>query len=110
MKAGKRRHLVTIQKPTASRNSFGEVSNTWSTHAQVYASIAPAHSSEQFATAQTQTSITHTIGVEYSTQTSGVTSAYRIKFGARIFHIDGPPRNVDERDREIVFECVEETT
>lgn len=104
MRAGKLRHLVTIQSRTEGTNSFNEPRPVWKDFATVYASIEPLSGREFFAAQQAQSDITHRVRMRY---VAGVTAKHRIVFGDRVFDIAAPPRNVDERNIELELQCVE---
>jgi len=46
----------------------------------------------------------HRITIRYRT---GVTAKCRILLGTRVFRITAPPRDTDERHRELVIDCSE---
>ena len=97
MRIGPLRHRVTIQQVTESRTTTGAVTESWSTFATVWADISPGHTREYAAAKTINAELTHEIRIRYL---EGVTPKMRILFGARVFNID-PPRNFDERNREL---------
>lgn len=97
MRAGRLRHWVTIQNPEKTRNQVGEPVTIWTELATVPAAVEPVSSKEQFAAKQFLPEITHRIKIRYL---SGVSHKSRIVFNGRIFELD-PPRNADERNREL---------
>jgi len=107
VEAGKRRHRVTLQSPAGSRDAVGERVTTWTNVATVWASIEPLGTREQFAAAQAQASTTHKLNIAYGSEIAAIDSAWRVLFGSRVFVLDGPPRNIDERNREIELLCTE---
>ena len=105
MRAGRLRHSVTIQEPTAGTpNAYGETVDTWSTVAVVRARIVPQNSREFFAAAQVRGEMTHLVEIRYR---SDVTNQMRLKYGTRYLHIDGII-DTDERNRQLFLACVEE--
>ena len=106
MHAGKLRHRVVIQKANDGAAVFNG-SKTWVTYATVWAEIKPARGTEYVdaGTNKTESDITHTIKMRYI---RGITPDMRISYGGRIFKIE-VPRDIDERNREIIIQAKEET-
>lgn len=105
MRAGKLDKLVTIETPTRVRGAAGGYTTTWSTHATAWASINPIRSREYFATQQEQGEVTHRIIIRYI---SGVTYEMRVAYDGRLFYLQGPPRNIGEKDRQLELMVTEE--
>ena len=97
MQAGKLRHVIKIQAPETGRNAVGETVTQWVDFAVVPASIEPISSTEQFTAQQFLPEITHKIRIRYM---PGISHKYRILYNGRVFEI-APPRNIDERNREL---------
>jgi len=95
MRAGQLRHRITIQSVGSSYDDYGDLSNSWSTLATVWASISPISGKEERIADQMQGVETHSIKIRYR---SGVTAQNRILFGSRTFEImsvkDWNERNV----------------
>jgi len=101
MRAGKLRHVVTIQQPIKTNNAINEAVIDWQVFARdIRANLLPLGSKEFFAQDKEKSSITHKLFIRYI---EGVTNQMRIIMGARIFEIVAPPINVDEMDRELVI-------
>ena len=108
MRAGRLRHRITLQSPSGSQDALGERTTTWTDAcAPVWAAIEPLRASEVFAAAQNQASTTHRIQIRYDSSNSEIDSSWRVKFGDRIFTIDGPPRNFNEKNRTLELLCTE---
>lgn len=107
--AGELRHRVELQKPNpqSSRDEKGQRITTFDTMATVWAKVAPLQGREQFIAAQMQASTTHIVTVRHSSITDQMTSAWRVKWGERVFVLDGPPRNIDEADVRVEIFCTE---
>ena len=103
MNAGRLRHRIEIQRATEGRNQHGGVEEDWQPIATRWAAIQPFRARELFAAQQVQSQVTHRIWMRYF---EGLQSTDRIKFGQRIFNIDGI-RNIDERNRELEVFCME---
>jgi SPP1 family predicted phage head-tail adaptor len=108
MRAGRLRHRVVLQSPKGSQDSIGERTTTWTTVASSWpAAIEPLKVSEQFAAAQNHGSTTHRIHIRYDSSIAAMDGSWRVMFGARIFTLDGPPRNFDEKNTTLELLCTE---
>jgi len=100
---GELRHIVTIQVASVTPGSYGSGEKTWGTFAQVWAAMWPQKSQEVVVNDRIEIS-THTlIKIRYL---AGVLAGMRVLLGARVFDIVGI-RNIDELNREIYLDCVE---
>lgn len=84
MRAGRLRHRVTIETPGGTSSAFGEVAQTWSTLATVWAAVEPTTSRERVENEQTKTFTTHRVQIRYR---ANVTTAERVQFGSRTLNI-----------------------
>ena len=107
MRAGRLRHSIEIQSPTGDQNTVGERVTNWSTVDTVRADIEPISVAEQLAAAQRQDSTSHKIRIRWHSSLAAMDASWRVKYGTRIFTIDGPPMNIRERNREVVLMCTE---
>jgi len=108
MKAGSLNHLISLQSPKGSRDSVGERLTSWDTVAfNVPAKIEPISGREEFLAAQRQATTSHTISLRFNPKWSKMDSTWRVLYGARVFTIDAPPRNVGEANCELVLTCTE---
>jgi SPP1 family predicted phage head-tail adaptor len=103
---GKLRHRITIQQESETSDSMGGNTIMWNDVATVWASINPLSGKEYYDAEQVQSEVSHKIRIRYR---SGITSDMRIDFKGRIFKIVSPPINWEERDREMMLMCREET-
>ena len=103
MGSGAYRHRITIQSVTETADSFGAMTETWGTFAQVWASIEPLSGRELLQAQQIQADVTHRVRFRFL---AGVTAKMRGLYGTRYFNILSII-NTDERDREIVLMCKE---
>lgn len=102
---GLRRHRVDVQKPTAgSQNAYNETADTFSTQCRRFAQVLPRDGREVFRAQQVHTDLTHVIEIDY---VSGLTSAWRLKYGSRILNIL-EAINVEDRNRRHQLICKEE--
>jgi len=104
MRSGLLRHRVQIQESTKAADAAGTLIETWVTVHETYADIRPVRAREYVREGQVQADITHTIQIRYF---EGLSSRHRLKWGARIFGIEGPPINVMERNRTHEFAAKE---
>lgn len=105
MRAGRLRHIVSIESVSVSQDSYGSPTKTWTTlYRNVSASIEPLSGKDLFAAQQVNPEISTKIRMRYL---SGITSAHRVKYGARVFEIASPPINFQERNIELQLMCVE---
>lgn len=107
--AGELQHRVELQKPNpqSSRDEKGQRITTFDTIATVWAKVSPIQGQERFIAAQNQSTTTHNVVVRHTTVTDQMTSAWRIKWGERIFVLDSAPRNIDERGVRVEISCTE---
>lgn len=103
MRAGRLRHVITIQQATETRDSVGAIIRTWATYDTVRASIEPLNGREYFNASQVQAEVSTRIRVRYL---DGLTSKMRILFGSRIYDIKAII-NDKERNFEMTLMCVE---
>jgi SPP1 family predicted phage head-tail adaptor len=107
MRAGKLRHRVTIQQADRTTHDDGSYDITWTdcTNGHVQASIQPLTSKELWQARQVDDHSTHTVRMRYF---KGLTAHHRLLFGERVFQIEGPPLDVDERHVEFELRCRED--
>jgi SPP1 family predicted phage head-tail adaptor len=104
LRAGKLRHLATIESPTRSQATSGQPTISWSEFAETYVSISPLTGRELWNAQQIQPDITHQVEARYL---ADVTSDMRVVFNSRVFNIAEPPENVEERGILMRLLCVE---
>lgn len=102
MKAGKMRHLVTIQRQTGARDTSGNETDTWNTFATVWAHIEPYVGSAR--AGREEFTGNQMVGLDYTRfhlrYLAGLAPKDRILYGARIFDIQAV-NNRDERNFEL---------
>ena len=97
LEAGKLRHRVTIETPSATRDSVGGVLISWQSVETTWASITPLSGRELDIARQSYADVTHSITMRVPDDP--ITNKERLKFGTRIFNLY-PPLNTDERGNE----------
>jgi SPP1 family predicted phage head-tail adaptor len=106
-KAGVYRHRIDIESPNRTRNDQGEtVISSWNIERAIWARIEPFSGREYTDDRKVTTEATHRISIRYQPGL-GILADWRFSFGDRVFAIDSPPINIDERNIELVFICRE---
>lgn len=103
MNIGKLRHRISLQSITETQNSYGELVQTKSTYATVWASVEPLNGREFMDAKQINAELSHKVIIRHN---SSVTSEDVILFGSREFKIDSVI-NYEERDIYQVLMCKE---
>jgi SPP1 family predicted phage head-tail adaptor len=86
LRAGRLRHRVSIQSVGTSYDGYGDLSDSWTTDATVWASVSPTSGDEKDIASENTGIDTHTVKIRYR---AGITSQNRILFGSRVFQIQG---------------------
>ena len=98
------RHVIIFQKRTKYQNDYGEEIDEWVDVIKTRAAIYPMSGREFFAAEQVQSEITHKINIRY---VPGISSDMRILFGERVFEMDSPPINFQEKNILLQLMCKE---
>lgn len=107
MRAGKLRSRVTIQSPGQGVDDFGmPTQETWTDVITLSAEVKPITGRERWASDWTANIATVAVSIRYPKNVT-IKPNYRVLFEDRILRIDGPPINVDQRNRELVLTCEE---
>jgi SPP1 family predicted phage head-tail adaptor len=106
MSAGNRPHRIVLQSPGGVTDSVGERTTVWTDAATVYAEIRGLTAREMMAAGQRQATTSHVINFPFGANVSAVIAAWRVKYGTRIFTIEGV-LNVDEARKTIQLFCTE---
>lgn len=109
-KIGRLDKRVTIQRRSATLDSYGQELDSWTTIAQVWAQVKPLGGRERMRTVAmvVESILTHTVTVRYSDTLMPPleADAWRILYGSRILNIS-TSRDVEEDRRFIEFDCTE---
>ena len=100
---GRLRERVTIQQATESRNSLGEVTQTWSTFVERWASVEGLSGREVLLSGQQQTEVTHRVRMRY---VEGMTQQMRILWRGRVFEITSLLEHHNRTEHELL--CTED--
>ena len=103
-RSGNRRHRVALQQPTASRNEIGEVTESFSTYATVWASVmAFGNAGEEMEASSPAGSQRFRINIRYN---SDVQLTHQVVFDSRTFEINAID-NPRELNKELILRCTE---
>lgn len=104
MQAGKLRHRVQIQALSQVQDlATGEMLDTWTELATVWANVVPLRGQERFEAQQVQAELSHRVEMRYRPD---VTSKNRLLYDGRILEI-ASVADFEERHRELNLMCVE---
>lgn len=107
--AGERDKRITVQKPATTTDANGQaVISGWTDVATVWASIRPISGREKLRAGAVGSTLTHTVCVLYQSKLMPplTVSAWRVKYGTRIFNIVAA-FSPNEAREEIIFSCEE---
>ena len=105
MRAGQLRETITIQRKSPIKDGQGGERVEWVTYIVTKAAIWPLSASQVVQHSQLESEITHRVRTRYQ---RGITPDMRIVHEGRIFYIQGPPINNEERNRMLDILCREE--
>jgi SPP1 family predicted phage head-tail adaptor len=105
---GRLRHRLRLQTATETLNAHGEAVRTWSDAATVWGSLEPLRGVERFTAQQVQADVTHRCRMRHH-EAITYSAAMRVMHGGRTFHVQGPPLNLEERDRMVELLLIEAT-
>ena len=103
VRAATLRHRVSLQSAADTADGGGGAATVRSDVATLWASIEPLKGAEHPSAQQLESRLTHRVRLRHRI---GVTTAMRVKFGARIFNIRAVI-NPDERNRLLELLCEE---
>jgi head-tail adaptor len=101
----------------AAKNDHGEIDYrldaSWKPYAAgAYFAVKPLRSVERLVSEQLTGVLTHTLTTRYSSTKVLIRPSMRIRIvdagRTRIFHVSGPPVDIDERHQWLEIPCVEE--
>jgi|TARA_R100001530_G_scaffold134471_2_gene109399 SPP1 family predicted phage head-tail adaptor len=103
MRAGEKRHRITIQKPTKAQSATGEVTDSFSNFATVFASVQPLSGREAVQAEQGIAESTIRIRMRYI---NNLTVDCQIIYKGRTLEINSVI-NIDEINKEYELLCSE---
>jgi len=105
LRSGQLRHRVQIQNLTQARSSdYGDVQDTASPLAWVWASVEPLSGRERWTAQQVAPDVTHRVRMRYR---SDVTPAVQLIHNTRTLRVESAI-NLEERDEQLELLCIEE--
>lgn len=109
MKWTNRRHtLVQVKKTTFADAAGGAITETDSLVCKEWVALRPATSREIDEAHNVGEEITHKVQMRYSPVTAAITAKdHFLLLGTRTLEIASSPRNIDERNTIIEFDCKE---
>lgn len=110
MRAGLLTKRVSFQSPSDDVDKYGDPIPGWTLVRECWAAIRPMGTNERMAALQIQSGQTHVVTVRYSTALAAARGDWRIVFNGRVFQTAGQPRNPDEANAQLVFDCTEGPT
>lgn len=106
MRAAALRHRVALQSVGSTIDGYGDLSNSWTTDASVWAAIDPVSGQEKNIAGELSGVVTHKIKIRYR---ASITPQNRVTFDSRTFQVESV-RNWQERDIYLELLCKEVTT
>ena len=98
MRAGQLRHSIIIQKTTQT-NAYGKITNSWATHATIFAEVMPQTGSEYWSAKQRQEKEPIIFRIRYA---AGITEKMRVSFNSKTYDINSIV-NVSQRNIEMLL-------
>lgn len=103
MRAGKLRHLVSIERAAKTRGEYGEEVETWAELRNAWVEIKPISGSETIQGGQVDARVTHQIAMRHGE----IVNSDRINFSGRIFNLTRV-LDIHERGRELLILAIED--
>ena len=107
LQAGKFDKRVRFEQPSEVKGAFGHRTAGWALVKEAWVRIRPVGSNERLAAFQMKSGQTHVVETGYHPALAVAGGAWRIVYGARTFNIVGLPRNRDEANELLIFDCSE---
>lgn len=110
VQAGKLDKRIRFERPSEAVDKYGDPIGGWEAVATVWAAIRPMGTNERMAALQIQSGQTHVVTTRYSAALAQARGEWRIVFKGRVLQSVGQPRNPDEANVSLVFDCREGPT
>lgn len=101
---GKLNKRITFQKCRVLEDEMGQDKTAWEDFKTVWATVKPYKSSEFNFMKKLKPEVSHRIYVRFR---NDITADMRIRYHGRIFTIEGPPLDIDERHELLEIQCEE---
>jgi SPP1 family predicted phage head-tail adaptor len=97
------RTQITLQTPTTTENTRGELVPSWADLVTVYAEATPVRSRDTFAAGKEQLPVDVIFRIRWR---SGITAAHRVMWRSEPYSIHGEPVDVDGRRTTLELSCI----
>jgi SPP1 family predicted phage head-tail adaptor len=104
MRSGDLWTRVTIEQATETRDSIGQVEQTWTALYSRWADVLPLDDTESMKARAIRETASHLITLRYASE---LTTKHRITWKGRVFNIVSV-LNKDAQDRETLCKCLEQ--
>jgi SPP1 family predicted phage head-tail adaptor len=101
--AGKLGHRIELHSASETSDDYGDVLESWSSYATVWARVMPLQGRELLLAQQVNAELTHQVEIRYN---STVTTTHRVILGSRTLEIVSII-NEDERNKNMIMLCKE---
>lgn len=102
IRAGRLRHVVSVQAKATTQSTSGQPTGAWSEVFEARALVEEIDGSERWAKELNVGELTHNVTMRYR---SGVTRAHRVVWGSRVLNIQS--MKTDPRKRRMELRCIE---
>ena len=104
---GELRHSLTIQQPgSAAKDSYGAMSEPFTTVLTVFGSVKQLSGKEGYMAAQMAAEVSHLLRIRYDSALSAIDPSWQVLFGSRVCDVVRAA-NLSEQDREIELQVRE---
>jgi SPP1 family predicted phage head-tail adaptor len=103
--AGKLNRRITIQRPSQTRDQYGQLTTDWADVLSTWGGIRAATSKEVYAASGFTSQVSHVITLRYRPRTP-ILSSYRVNYQGRIFQLQAVS-DPDENKVQVNLLCLE---
>lgn len=110
MRSGRLNAQVTFEQKGGTKDEYGHPTEDWAPipgMVDIWANVKPITGRERWANQHMTNTATLAVTIRYR---DDIKPEMRIRFGEMRLEITGPPINVDNRNRELVITCEEDST
>jgi SPP1 family predicted phage head-tail adaptor len=104
MNPGRLNKRITLQKKGFVRDAESNTKDSWVDSATVWAAVEPLRGREYYAAAAASAESLVRFRLRYR---KDVTADMRVKYDNRIFELNSPPIDPEERHKELIMMCKE---
>lgn len=110
---GALRHRVWLERDAGEAkdgvDALGQPAERWERQFQAWAAVEPLAGREYWQAEQANAETTHRLTARWDRRWRAVAATWRVTWGGRVFHLTEPPRNAEERGREVMVMLKEAT-